>query len=346
MGPALGENAIGAVDDWRKILSDSVVSAGQLERSTGVPADVVQPVIDRYPMRINPYFLSLIRSPHDPIGRQAIPDPAELEEKRVSKDVYADDPFCEEDLSPVGSLVHRHPDRVLFLVSGFCAVYCRHCMRKRNAGRKQAVNIDAVRRAVDYISRAGQVREVILSGGDPLMLPDAFLEEILDRMAAIPHVKRLRIHTRIPGVLPARITQGLVEILGRFSPLFINIQFNHPAELTREAADACGMIADAGIVLGSQSVLLNGVNDDEDVLSQLMEKMLSLRVRPYYLHHPDPVRGTAHFGVSLERGVEIMGKLRAGLPGMAIPHYVVDLPGGQGKVSAEEVLRKGERGGL
>lgn len=343
MGSALGENTIRAVDDWRKILSDSVVSAGRLQRSTGIKAQSVRPVIDRYPMRINPYFLSLIRTLHDPIGRQVIPDPAELEEKGVSKDVYADDPFCEEALSPVGSLVHRHPDRVLFIVSGICAVYCRHCMRKRNAGRKSAVTGDAVRRAVDYIGRAGQVREVILSGGDPLLLRDAFLEEILDRVAAIPHVKRLRIHTRTPGVLPARITRSLVEILGRFSPLFINIQFNHPAELTREAADACGMLADAGIVLGSQSVLLNGVNDDENVLAQLMEKLLSLRVRPYYLHHPDPVRGTAHFGVSLERGIEIMRKIRADLPGMAIPHYVVDLPGGRGKVPAEEVFAARER---
>lgn len=344
MGSALDEDTTGAVNDWRKILSNSVVSSGQLQRSTGVQADIVQPVIDRYPMRINPYFLSLIRTPDDPVGRQVIPDPAELEEKGIYKNGYSGDPFCEEALSPVGSLVHRHPDRVLFLVSGFCAVYCRHCMRKRNAGRKSAVTLDAVRLAADYIGRAGRVREVILSGGDPLLLRDAFLEEILDRMSAIPHVRRLRIHTRTPGVLPSRITRSLVKILGRFSPLFINIQFNHPAELTREAADACGMLADAGIVLGSQSVLLNGVNDDEAVLAQLMEGLLSLRVRPYYLHHPDPVRGTAHFGVSLERGIEIMRKLRTDLPGMAIPHYVVDLPGGRGKVPAEDVFRKGKRG--
>ena len=337
MGSALGENTARAADDWRKIVSNSVVSADQLRKSTGVPAESVRPVIERYPMRINPYFLSLIRTPDDPIGRQVIPDPAELDEEGVSENGYADDPFCEEALSPVGSLVHRHPDRVLFLVSGFCAVYCRHCMRKRNAGRKSAVTADAVRRAAAYIGKACRVREVILSGGDPLLLRDAFLEEILAQMAAIDHVERIRIHTRVPCVLPARITPGLVGMLSRFSPLFVNIQFNHPDELTREAADACGMLADAGIVLGSQSVLLKGVNDDAAVLARLMEKLLSIRVRPYYLHHPDPVRGTAHFGVSRERGVEIMRRLRASVSGMAIPHYVVDLPGGRGKVPAEEV---------
>lgn len=337
MGSALGENTARASDDWRKIVSNSVVSADQLRKSTGVPAESVRPVIERYPMRINPYFLSLIRTPDDPIGRQVIPDPAELDEEGISKNGYADDPFCEEALSPVGSLVHRHPDRVLFLVSGFCAVYCRHCMRKRNAGRKSAVTADTVRRAAAYIGKARRVREVILSGGDPLLLRDAFLEEILAQMAAIDHVERLRIHTRVPCALPGRITPGLVDMLSRFSPLFVNIQFNHPDELTREAADACGMLADAGIVLGSQSVLLKGINDDAAVLARLMEKLLSIRVRPYYLHHPDPVRGTAHFGVSRERGVEIMRRLRASVSGMAIPHYVVDLPGGRGKVPAEAV---------
>jgi lysine 2,3-aminomutase len=313
---------------WQRLLSESIVEAGALNTRFAVPVDAVEPVIRKYPMRINPYFLSLIKKPGDPIGRQVIPDPCELEENGFTQE----DPFLEISQSPVPNLVHRHPDRVLFLVSGQCAVYCRHCMRKRNAGVRQAVDGKGIDRAVKYIRSRPDIREVILSGGDPLLQQDAFLADIMDQLSKIPHVGRLRIHTRVPGVLPQRITSGLVELLRRFSPLYINIQFNHPDELSAEAAGACAALSDAGIVLGSQTVLLKEVNDDVDVMAELMERLLSCRVRPYYLHHPDPVRGTAHFNVPVERGLEIMKALKGKVSGMGIPQYVMELPGGRGKV--------------
>jgi len=314
--------------EWRRILAGSIVSTEQLQQRLRMPVDALAPVVRQYPVRINPYFLSLVKHPGDPIGRQVIPDVRELDENGDAQN----DPFREVCQSPVDNLVHRYPDRVLFLVSGRCAVYCRHCMRKRNAGVKEQIRPADVARVLAYIRRTPAVREVILSGGDPLLLPDAFLAEILLQLKRIPHVARLRIHSRVPCVLPQRVTGGLVDMLRRFSPLYINIQFNHPDELTAEAIGACAMLAEAGVVLGSQTVLLKGVNDDAETMGTLMENLLSCRVRPYYLHHPDPVRGTGHFRVSVEKGLRIMNALRGGISGMAIPHYVMDLPGAKGKV--------------
>ncbi len=278
-------------------------------------------------MRINPYFLSLIKAPGDPIARQVIPDPLELAGCGA-----IEDPLTEDLQSPVDNLIHRYPDRVLFLVSGQCAVYCRHCMRKRNAGVKHSVHSSDIEGVVKYIRRTPAIKEVILSGGDPLLLKKALLEEILLQLKGIQHVQRLRIHTRVPCVLPQRITAELVDLLRRFSPLYLNIQFNHPDELTPEAIRACEMLANVGIVLGSQTVLLKGVNDNPDIMVDLMEKLLCCRVRPYYLHHPDPVRGTMHFRVPVETGLDIMKGLRGRISGMGIPQYVMDLPGGGGKV--------------
>ena len=315
---------------WRKLLAESVVSGNHLNSayvSPGISSDRLAAVIKEYPIRINPYFLSLIKKPGDAIARQVIPDPAELDQFAAGPD-----PLCEESQSPVENLVHRYPDRVLFLVSGECAVYCRHCMRKRNAGTRRPVLWENVEKAVDYVRRKPGIREVILSGGDPLLLPESFLKRILLAFQGIRHVRRLRIHTRVPCVLPQRVTPGLVRLLRRFSPLYLNIQFNHPDELTTEAAGACGMLADAGIVLGSQTVLLKHVNDDPAVMIDLMEKLLCCRVRPYYLHHPDPVRGTMHFGVTVETGLGIMDALRGRVSGMGIPQYVIDRLGGRGKV--------------
>ncbi len=315
-------------EPWRKILAESVVSKEALHERLQIPIDTMAPVIDRYPMRINPYFLSLIKSPDDPIARQVVPDSRELDANGIA----TDDPLTEGAQSPVDSLVHRYPDRVLFLVSGQCAVYCRHCMRKRNAGVKPVVHSADVDRVAAYIRRDPAIKEVILSGGDPLLLPDGYLDAILQRMKGISHVQRLRIHTRAPCVLPQRITGGLVDILKRYPPLYVNIQFNHPDELTPEAVRACEMLVNAGIVLGSQTVLLKGVNDDPGIMLALMEKLLACRVRPYYLHHPDPVRGTTHFRIPPETGLGIMKALRGRISGMGIPQYVMDLPGGGGKI--------------
>ncbi len=326
---------------WQKMLGDSVVSAEMLGQWFDISTEALAPVIRRYPMRINPYFLSLLRQSSDPIARQVIPDPRELDENGFTQE----DPFFETQRSPVPYLVHRYPDRVLFLVSGQCAVYCRYCMRKRNAGLKKTVGPLDVEPVEAYIRSTPAIREVILSGGDPLLLQDDFLNDILSRLKSVSHVGRLRIHTRVPCVLPQRITISLVDILQRFAPLYINIQFNHPDELTGEAANACAMLADAGIVLGSQTVLLKGVNDDPDTLAALMEKLLACRVRPYYLHHPDPVKGTAHFNVPVEKGLHIMENLRQRISGIGIPHYVRDHQGISGKmpVSAKPCVQNGNR---
>lgn len=308
-----------------------IVSPEQLRERFFLSAAAVNAMIGvarQYPMRITPYFLSLVKTPDDPIARQVIPDPREINDSAYVQD----DPFSEEALSPADSLVHRYPDRVLFLVSGICAVYCRHCMRKRNAGEKKIISRETLRRAVAYIRANPGIREVILSGGDPLLLPDDFLADILRELKAVSHVARLRIHTRVPCVLPERISIRFAAMLRRFHPIMVNIQFNHPDELTPAAEKACAMMADAGIPLGSQTVLLKGVNDDPRIMAGLMERLLTCRVRPYYLHHPDPVRGTAHFRVSKEEGQRIMASMRGSISGMAIPHYVMDLPGGRGKV--------------
>lgn len=298
-------------------------------------------VIRKYPMRINPYVLSLIRKADDPIGKQVIPDPAELD----AMDFLTPDALCEEPQSPVPNLIHRYPDRVVFMVSDECAVYCRHCMRKRRVGLKKKVSESAIARGIAYIRSAPAVRDVILSGGDPLMLSNDRLETILSRLRRIPHVEIVRIHTRIPCVLPRRVDKFLADMLKKYHPLYVNIQFNHPDEITSQSAAACALLADAGIPLGSQTVLLKGVNDDPDVMMNLMQKLLKIRVKPYYLHHADPIQGTRHFRTSIETGLDIMRCLRGRLSGMGVPQYMIDLPGGGGKIPLlpEYVIEAGPR---
>jgi lysine 2,3-aminomutase len=280
-----------------------------------------------YPMRISSYYAGLIRSEGDPIWRQAVPDPLELEEDGTTAD-----PLCEEGQSPVPTIIHRYPDRVVFIVSNRCAVYCRHCMRKRKVGEPDAIGEDAIETGIDYIRRTPAVSDVILSGGDPFMLRDEVIIEILHKVTSIPHVQIVRIHTRVPCTFPQRITPSLAAALRRFHPLWINMQFNHPMELTSEATAACSLLADAGIGLGCQTVLLKGVNDTPEVIMSLMRGLLRMRVRPYYLHHPDRVRGTRHFWPSLDKGLSIMAHLRGNLSGMGVPQYMIDLPGGGGKI--------------
>lgn len=298
----------------------------------------LRPVVQAFPMRITPYFLSLIRGPHDALARQALPDPRELQDHCTNAD-----PLAEEEQSPASLVVHRYPRRVLFLVSNRCAVYCRFCMRKRRVGTQSEAAPQAIKEGLDYISRHSEINEVVLSGGDPLMLTDDDLIMILAALKRIPHVKILRIHTRVACTWPQRITPHLARRLSSFHPLFINIQFNHPDEVTPEAAQACGLLAGAGIPLGAQSVLLNGVNDRLEILQGLMEALLCMRVKPFYLHQIDRVPGTAHFQVPIEKGLELMAGLRGRLSGMAMPHFMIDLPGGGGKVELlpESVLKKG-----
>jgi len=278
-----------------------------------------------YPCRISSYYAGLISTPDDPIWRQCVPSLQELEDTD-----QLPDPLDEERLSPAPSLIHRYPDRAVLLVSNRCATYCRFCMRKRQVGCSGGVT--DLQGALDYIAATPQLRDIILSGGDPLMLPDDQLHDILSRLRKIRHLDIIRIGSRVPVTDPSRITPELCRMLAGHHPLYLNTHFNHPRELTLEAAQACRLLADAGISLGNQTVLLKGVNDDSMVLRELMTGLLRLRVRPYYLHQMDLVRGTAHFRTPLDQGRQLIGSLRGQVSGMAIPHFVVDLPGGKGKV--------------
>lgn len=315
------------METWRRLLADAVTTADELAGRLGIEDEQLAPVIRRYPMRITPGYLRLVEAPGDPIWRQCIPDPAELCDDQQA------DPLHEERLSPVPGLIHRYPDRVVWVVSGECAVYCRFCMRKRQVGCMVSRHSeDPFSEPLRYISETPAIRDVILSGGDPLLLDDEQLEEILARLAAIPHVEMVRIGTRTPVTLPERITARLCRMLKRYHPLYVNTHFNHPREVTAEAAKACARLADAGIPLGNQSVLLAGVNDDPAVMTRLMQLLLSIRVRPYYIHQMDLVRGTGHFRTPVATGLEILTALRGNTSGMATPHYVIDGPGGKGKI--------------
>ena len=230
-------------------------------------------------------------------------------------------------------MVHRYPDRALLLVSGRCAGYCRFCTRKSRVGtRGFSFSMAQIEEGIAYISETPEIRDVILTGGDPLLLNDDFLADLLTRIQQINHVEMVRIGSRIPVTLPDRITPRLCRLLSRFQPLYLNTHFNHPRELTAESAEACARLADAGLPLGNQTVLLNGVNDDPVVMIELCRGLLKMRVRPYYLHHLDQTRGTSHFRVPVERGLEIIAGLRGQLSGLGIPQYVIDPPGGEGKV--------------
>ena len=258
-----------------------------------------------------------------------MPDARELEDHS-----QCPDPLDESALSPVPGLIHRYPDRVVLLVSNRCPVYCRFCMRKRHVGSGDApLSEGEFQKALDYIAAHPEIHDVILSGGDPLMLDDASLATILSGLRAIPHVAIIRIGTRVPVTLPARITPELCALLRTFHPLYINTHFNHPDEITADSTAACALLADAGIPLGNQTVLLKGVNDSVETMRRLMTGLLAIRVRPYYLHQMDLVQGTAHFRTSVRTGLEIIRGLRGHISGLAVPHYVIDLPGGKGKVA-------------
>ncbi len=313
--------------DYHQLIAQSIRSPYNLDFLQACDKKALDDTVRIFPMRINPYFASLIQQPGDPIWRQVIPDPIELDD-----DQGLLDPLCEEHQSLAPNLIHRYPNRVVWLVSDQCAVYCRHCMRKRRVGLGGGFSYENLIRGIDYIAATPQVKDVILSGGDPLMLEDEMLFDLLHRLRRIEHVKIIRIHSRIPSTLPQRITSQLVEGLARFHPLWFNTQFNHPMEITSQAEKACALLVDAGIPVGCQTVLLNKVNDSAEILAELMETLLQIRVRPYYLHHPDRVKGTRHFWVPLSKGLSIMQKLRGFLSGLAVPYYMVDLPGGAGKV--------------
>lgn len=306
-------------------LSDPAAIAARFQLD---PAGTAR-VAARFPARLTPHLLSLIDRADDPVGRQFLPDPRELAE-----DALPDDPLAEARLAPLPAIVHRYPARVLLLAGNGCAAYCRFCTRKRRVGCADFnLSFGDLLQGVDYIAGHPEVNEVIVSGGDPLLLADEALDELLGRLRAIPHLGVLRIATRMLTVLPERITPTLASLLGRRQPLYLTTHFNHPRELTPAAAAACARLAGAGVPLANQTVLLRGVNDDADALALLCDTLLRHRVRPYYLHQLDPVHGTGHFRVPIERGLALVAALRARISGLAVPHYIVDLPGGRGKVA-------------
>ena len=326
------------MESWQKALATSVTSLEQLAESFPVELDPLRPVVERYPMRITRYYLRLIKEPGDPIWRQCVPDLCELKEDHLSAD-----PLNEEGLSPAPGLIHRYPDRVVLLVSSTCPTLCRFCMRKPQMRCGLSMN-NFIEPGLEYINERPGIRDVILSGGDPLLLSDEVLEHILSRLRKIHHVEMVRINTRTPVTLPERVTLRLCQRLKRYHPLYVNTHFNHPSEVTPEAEEACARLADAGIPLGNQTVLLKGVNDDLATMKRLMQKLLTVRVRPYYIHQMDLVQGTGHFRAPVEQGLKIMAGLRGHTSGMATPYYVIDLPGGKGKVPIlpDDVKRQGQ----
>ena len=303
---------------WKQILRNSFELPEQLPSSLGIDKAEIEKVSRVYPMRVNPYYFGLIEDKNDPIYRQCIPDAAELEDLDGPED-----PLAEEADSPVPGLVHRYPDRVLFLVSNECAMYCRFCTRKRKVGRQDScyprVTEDTISQGLRYIAEHEEVRDVLLSGGDPLLLSDERLDAILSRLRAFPHVEIIRIGSRVPVTLPQRVTPSLCRTLQRHHPLFMNTHFNHPREVTEESKRACVMLADHGIPMGNQSVLLHGVNDDPLVMRELYQKLLRIRVKPYYLFQADLTRGTKHFRTDVAKGLEIIEACAAGLPALPCP---------------------------
>lgn len=292
----------------------------------------IERVKRRYPMKISPHYLGLIREKGDPIWTQCIPSVEEL------MDTFnEEDPLEESEHEKHGYVVHKYPDRVLLLVSSKCAMYCRFCTRKRRVGRVSQIPLEKIFSAIGYIEKHSEIRDVILSGGDPFMRMDHEIEEILKRLRAIPHVEIIRIGTRIPCVQPSRITKRLANMLKKYHPLFINTHFNHPMEITPESEQACGILADAGIPMGNQSVLLRGVNDSSGIIRELMQKLLKMRVKPYYIYQCDLVRGVEHFRIRTEEGIDIMKKLQGNTSGLCVPHFVIDGPGGKIPISPQYI---------
>jgi lysine 2,3-aminomutase len=320
--------------DWGWQLKNRITSAAQLEQyMTLTPAEKAGCLFANYKLAlaITPYFFNLIdrNDPECPIRRQVIPRGDEM----IASEEEMLDSLGEDAHSPVPGLVHRYPDRVLFLVTDRCAAYCRYCTRSRLVSNAQDYNFHPeYERGLRYIEAHPEVRDVLLSGGDPLLLSDRKLDHLLGRLRAIKHVEFIRIGSRIPVFLPQRITPELCEVFKKHGPVWMSIHVNHPKECTQELKEACDRLAFAGVPLGNQSVLLRGVNDDADVMKALVHRLLRMRVRPYYLYQMDLITGGSHFKVDVRKGIELIRALRGHTTGYAVPQYVIDAPGGGGKV--------------
>jgi lysine 2,3-aminomutase len=321
-------------NDWHWQVRNDIRDVDTLAKILALSAkekEEIAKVLKVFRMAITPYYASLIDrgNPFCPVRLQSVPRLPETFEDASDQD----DPLHEDVDSPVPGLTHRYPDRALLLVTKLCSMNCRHCTRRRLVGFEDSHMPDAaIDAAIAYIRGAPEIRDVILSGGDPLMLSDDRLESIISRIRDIPHVEIIRIGTRTPVVMPMRITEGLVSMLKKYHPIYVNTHFNHPKEITAEAKEACRALADAGIALGNQSVLLRDVNDCPMLMKKLVQKLLTIRVKPYYIYQCDLSRGIGHFRTTVSKGIEIIESLRGHTSGLAVPTFVVDAPGGGGKI--------------
>ncbi|MEF9931800.1 MAG: lysine 2,3-aminomutase [Bacteroidales bacterium] len=320
-------------NDWKWQVRNRIETLEDLKKYVSLTPEEEEGVkksLQTLRMAITPYYISLIdqNDPNCPIRKQAIPTANETHQ--AAADLL--DPLHEDEDSPVPGLTHRYPDRVLLLITDMCSMYCRHCTRRRFAGQKDGETAsDNIQKAIDYIAKTPQVRDVLLSGGDALMVSDETLESIIKRLRAIPHVEIIRLGSRTPVVCPQRITDDLVNMLKKYHPIWFNTHFNHPHEITAEAAEACAKLANAGIPLGNQSVLLRGINDCVNIMKKLVHELVKIRVRPYYIYQCDLSMGLEHFRTPVSKGIEIIEGLRGHTSGYAVPTFVVDAPGGGGK---------------
>lgn len=321
-------------NDWQWQVCNRITSVADLKKVINLTSEEIEGInhaLTKLKMAITPYYASLMdkNDPNCPIRKQAVPTSLEIHRGKADMD----DPLHEDTDSPVPGLTHRYPDRVLLLITDMCAMYCRHCTRRRFSGQTdKEMPSDRIEKAIEYIKKTPQIRDVLLSGGDALLVSDERLEWIIKKLREIPHVEIIRLGTRTPVVLPQRITPQLVNMLKQYHPIWVNVHFNHSKEITPEARRACEMLADAGIPLGNQSVLLRGVNDCVCVMKKLVQDLVKMRVRPYYIYQCDLSFGIEHFRTPVSKGIEIMEGLRGHTSGFSVPTFVVDAPGGGGKI--------------
>jgi lysine 2,3-aminomutase len=319
------------MSDWQKTLRDaSIASLDKLAEKFGhdvIDVEALAPAFDNFQMRITPAALEQIKEVGDPMWLQYVP---RVEELDIVDGVI--DSLDEDGDSPVPNITHRYPDRALFLVSPVCASYCRFCTRRRKVGDPEKISLKEYESAFQYLAEHTEIRDVIMSGGDPMMLSDSRLEYIFQRLRAIPHIEIIRLGSRITSHLPERITPEFCEMVQKYHPIYMNTHFNHPSELTEASKAALDRLSRAGVVLGCQTVLLKDVNDSPEVMMKLMHELLKARVRPYYIYMADQVAGGEHFRTQVQKGLEIVKALRGWTSGLAVPHFVIDAPGGGGKV--------------
>ncbi|MDR0503162.1 MAG: KamA family radical SAM protein [Treponema sp.] len=319
-------------DNWTWQIKNRVSNVKFLSKilNLGDPeCDVIEKVSKKYRWAITPYYLALINPAdlNDPVRLMSIPGERELNESGCP------DPMCENQTNPAGNITQRYPDRLILNITNACAMFCRHCQRRRKINSSDSnSSADEIKESIQYIRDNSNIRDVIITGGDPLALPDSFLEELLSEIRKVKHVEIIRIGSRTPVTMPQRITASLAEMIKKYHPVYFNSQFNHPHEITLESIAACNRLSDAGIPLGNQMVLLNGVNNDKFVVQLLNNELLKMRVRPYYIFHAKQVVGTVHFHTTVDDDLEIMEYLRGHASGLAIPAYVINAPEGQGKI--------------